>query len=66
MMLAFILAVDLTYQDINVVSFGEFLAMRIKVQNFVLFAGYMWLWHGMFSLFHLYDANRTTDRKSVV
>ena len=60
MVLAFILAVDLTYQDINVVSFGEFLAMRIKVQNFVLFAGYMWLWHGMFSLFHLYDANRTT------
>jgi exopolysaccharide biosynthesis polyprenyl glycosylphosphotransferase len=61
MVLSFILAVVVTYEDINAVSFSEFLTMRIKVQNFVLFAGLMWLWQSMFSVFGLYQANRASQ-----
>ena len=59
MLFAFILAVEVTsYHEFNATSFGEFLAMRVTVQNFVLMAGFMWLWQSMFLLFGLYDANR--------
>jgi exopolysaccharide biosynthesis polyprenyl glycosylphosphotransferase len=60
MVLAFVLAIVVTYEDINAESFSEFLTMRIKVQNFVLFAGFMWLWQSMFSLFGLYEVNRAS------
>ena len=36
------------YQTVSV-SFDEFLLMRVKVQNFALFLGFLLIWHLSFS-----------------
>lgn len=49
-------------QTQTTLSFAEVLSMRIKLGNFVLFAGLMLAWHVIFSLFGLYGSRRLTDR----
>ncbi|MBZ5516207.1 MAG: sugar transferase [Acidobacteriia bacterium] len=41
-------------------SLGEFLSMRIKVQNFILFSGLLLGWRLIFSGMHLYDSRRAS------
>ena len=43
------------------IHFLEFFSMRIKVQNFVLLAGILFLWHVVFSAFGLYDSRRLSS-----
>jgi len=50
-------AVSYSY-SIYGISFREFLAMRIKIQNFLLFLLIMFLWSFIFSRFRLYDSRR--------
>ena len=45
-------------------TLSEFLAMRIKVGNFVLFSIVLMLWHGIFSGFGLYDSRRMLTRRN--
>jgi exopolysaccharide biosynthesis polyprenyl glycosylphosphotransferase len=50
----------------SVMSFANFLSMRIKVQNVLLFVSLLFLWNVIFSLFSLYESKRLSDRKSEV
>ena len=58
MVVAFILAAVLLYVDVGTVSFSKFLTLRIKVQNVILFSGFLLLWHTSFSYFKLYTPDR--------
>jgi hypothetical protein len=40
------------------ISFNDFIAMRIKAQNFVLFIGFLFAWHLIFRAFSLYQTRR--------
>src|SRR4030067_3237323 len=43
-------------------SFEQFLAIRIKILNFVLFAALTLLWHAILSFFRLYQSWRLSNR----
>ena len=42
-------------------SMSQFLAMRIKVQNFVLLVGFTFIWYFIFSSFNLYKSRRLSS-----
>jgi exopolysaccharide biosynthesis polyprenyl glycosylphosphotransferase len=48
------------------ISFGEFLSVRIRVQNIVLFLGLLAIWHGVFSVVGLYQSKRLEARENEV
>ena len=48
------------------ISFGDFLSMRIKLQNIVLFMGLLAIWHGVFSAVGLYQSKRLEARRNEV
>jgi exopolysaccharide biosynthesis polyprenyl glycosylphosphotransferase len=62
MVLAFGLAAVASYEHSSVVSFSDFLSMRIRIQNFALFFCFLVIWHGVFSLFGLYHSRRFSTR----
>jgi exopolysaccharide biosynthesis polyprenyl glycosylphosphotransferase len=45
------------------VSFAQFLSMRIKLQNFVVFFLFLCIWHIIFSIFGLYSSKRLASRR---
>ena len=47
-------------------TFEEVLSMRIKMVNFFLFAGLMFAWHLIFTLFGLYGSRRFAGRRADV
>lgn len=47
-------------------SFGEFLSMRVKVQNFLLFLGLVLAWLGIFKVIGLYESQRFVAGRSEV
>ena len=50
----------------SAMSVANFLSMRIKVQNILVFLLLLFLWHVVFSMVHLYESKRLGDRKSEV
>ena len=62
MMGSFALATWMTYYQSAPISFDEFLSMRIKVQNLVLFVGLLFAWQFIFSAFGIYHSRRLTSR----
>jgi len=62
MVFAFGLATAASYYQTGTVSFSDFLSMRIKIQNFALFLGFLIAWHIIFSLFGLYHSRRFSTR----
>ncbi|MGA8489220.1 MAG: sugar transferase [Terriglobales bacterium] len=48
------------------VSFAQFLEMRIKLENFVVFLVLLWLWHIIFRVVGLYGSKRLTTRRAEV
>ena len=48
------------------IHFREFISMRIKVQNFALFGGILFLWHVVFSAFGLYQSRRLSSFRAEV
>jgi exopolysaccharide biosynthesis polyprenyl glycosylphosphotransferase len=67
MIFSFALATWITFYDqAATFSFGDFLAMRIKVQNFVLFIGLILGWQFIFSAFALYHSKRLSGRKKEI
>jgi exopolysaccharide biosynthesis polyprenyl glycosylphosphotransferase len=58
MTLAFGLAAALVAQQTTTVSLEDFLSMRIKIRNFVLFTGFLIIWHTISCNFNLYDSRR--------
>jgi len=45
-------------------SFAEFFSIRIKVQNFIIFVGLLFVWHIIFASFGLYESRRLLPRQS--
>jgi len=61
MTVAFILAAVPVSQG-GEASFAEFLSMRIKVENFILFFGFLALWHVLLVSMQLYESQRLVSR----
>ena len=59
---SFALATLFVYHQTGPISFEEFLSMRVKVQNLVLFFGFLGVWHLSFSFFKLYHSRRLSSR----
>ena len=47
------------------VTFSQFLSMRIKLGNGLMFFTLLALWYGIFSMFGLYDSRRMSHRNFV-
>ena len=62
MTLCFALAAVLVAHDTATVSLADFLSMRVRVRNFVLFAAFLLVWHLVFCFYHLYDSRRLSPR----
>ncbi len=62
MVFSFALATSAVSYRIGTVSFVQFLSMRVKVHNFALFLGFLFVWHLIFSLFGLYQSRRLSSR----
>jgi exopolysaccharide biosynthesis polyprenyl glycosylphosphotransferase len=46
------------------VSITQFLSIRIKLQNFVVFFLLLWIWHGIFLMLGLYNSKRMHARRT--
>ena len=58
MVFCFLLSASVVSYSIQTISFEQFLSMRIKVQNFLLFFVFLLLWYLIFSQFQLYRSRR--------
>ncbi len=63
MTLSFAVATIAAHHHLRTVSFDEFLAMRITVQNFAIFLGLLLAWHFISVFLGLYRSNRLTSRR---
>ncbi len=63
MVSCFLLAVFFDRHGNTVLSFEQFLSLRIKLLNFVLFSLLVWTWHATFSAFGLYSSRRLVGRR---
>jgi FlaA1/EpsC-like NDP-sugar epimerase len=52
--LSFLLTMTAASFQFGQVSFAQFLSMRVKIGNFLIFLGFLLLWHFIFSFFELY------------
>ncbi|HKR86321.1 MAG TPA: sugar transferase [Terriglobales bacterium] len=59
-----LLVLYLVVPDRSVIGVSGFLAMRIKVQNFIVFFALVALWHMTFSIFGLYNSRRMLGRQA--
>ncbi len=48
----------------HTVTLSEFFSMRVKVENFLVFALFVFLWHVVLRAFHLYDSHRLANKRS--
>jgi len=62
MAISFALATLPQYQRVGRISLAEFLEMRVKLGNLVLFGSFLLIWHVLFSVFGLYDSKRLAKR----
>jgi exopolysaccharide biosynthesis polyprenyl glycosylphosphotransferase len=61
---AFLLTALMALNQQADMSFGTFLGMRIKIQNFILFLGMLFIWHTIFSSFDIYNSKRLSSKKA--
>ena len=64
MVCAFTLAVLPVLREHGGISFAQFLSMRVKIGNIVLFLSLLVLWHVIFSVFGLYHSKRLSSRRA--
>lgn len=62
MAFSFSLATLAIYYQSSPHFFSQFLSMRIKVQNFLIFIGFLAVWHLLFSGLKLYHSHRLSTR----
>jgi exopolysaccharide biosynthesis polyprenyl glycosylphosphotransferase len=62
----FLLSASIVSYPLKDVTFSQFLAMRIKVQNFLLFIVFLLIWHMVFSLFRIYRSKRLSSRREEI
>ncbi|WP_447971659.1 sugar transferase [Nitrospira sp. M1] len=61
--LAFSLAVALAYSSSGNISFSEFFAIRVKIENILFVSGMVIVWHSIFSFFQIYESRRLSTLK---
>jgi FlaA1/EpsC-like NDP-sugar epimerase len=70
MIVSFLAATVIVSHRVDLIDFNQFLHMRIKVVNFVLFIAFLLLWHLIFSMVGLYGSRRlsnlTTEIRDIV
>ena len=66
MIVSFMVATIIVSHRTHTISFDQFLHMRIKVINFVLFVAFLLLWHFIFSMFDLYQSRRLSPVKTEI
>jgi exopolysaccharide biosynthesis polyprenyl glycosylphosphotransferase len=66
MVAMFVLAAAAVYVQNNTITFNEFLHMRFKIENYVLFSGFVLMWHLLFSSFGLYHSRRFSSTKAEI
>jgi exopolysaccharide biosynthesis polyprenyl glycosylphosphotransferase len=66
MVSSFVLAALLVLYQTEGMQPAEFFAMRVKIQNFVIFALFLLLWHWIFSAFELYASRRLSVKRQEV
>lgn len=64
MLCAFMLATLPVFRQHGGLSFTQFLSMRVKIGNIVLFLSLVVLWHIIFSAFGLYHSKRLSSRSA--
>ena len=57
----FVLATWVVTYDLEVTSFGSFLAIRLKIVNAVLFVGFLVVWRWIFARLGLYQSRRLSS-----
>ncbi len=62
MAFCFSLATSVVSYRSGTVSFIDFFSIRVKVQNFIIFLGFLLIWHIIFCLFGLYQSRRLSTR----
>lgn len=66
MALSFALTIFVVHYQIGTISFSEFFSMRFKVQNFILFLGFLWVWYQSFFLCGLHNSRRFSRGKDEI
>src|SRR5579871_2784087 len=64
MVCCFLLAISVGVHRDSALSLSQVLSMRIRLVNFLLFSGFVGLWHATFVLFGLYDSRRLLGRRA--
>ena len=64
MVFCFMLAIFFDQHGRSLPSFEQFLSIRIRLLNFVLFSVVIWTWHAIFSGFGLYSSRRLLGRRA--
>jgi exopolysaccharide biosynthesis polyprenyl glycosylphosphotransferase len=64
--LAFLFTTIAAHFQRHNIPFDDFLNMRIKIGNFLLFSGFTWIWYLLFVAFKLYHSRRLASRISEV
>jgi exopolysaccharide biosynthesis polyprenyl glycosylphosphotransferase len=64
LLFCFFMALAAVSQDIEAIRFVEFLTLRIKLVNFVLYLGFAFFWYLNFLLFGLYHSRRFASWRS--
>ena len=62
MIVAFALATAVVAYQIPEISLQQFLSMRVKLENFALFGGFLIAWRLIFTAFGLYETRRLSAR----
>jgi exopolysaccharide biosynthesis polyprenyl glycosylphosphotransferase len=66
MIATFVLAAAVLYLQNHTITFHEFLNLRFKVENYVLFSAFVLIWHLIFSSFGLYHSRRFYSTKAEI
>jgi exopolysaccharide biosynthesis polyprenyl glycosylphosphotransferase len=70
MVAMFMLAAAVVYMQTNTISFQEFFQMRFKVENYIIFSGFVLMWHLLLYGSGLYNSHRfsliTTEIKDLL
>jgi len=60
---AFSLSVAIAYSSSGNISFNDFFAIRVKVENIIFVSVMVILWHSIFSFFQIYESRRLSTLK---
>ncbi len=66
MVSSFLIAASVVISEVDGVAFSQFFLIRTSIVNFILFVGFIYLWHTMLSLSGAYYVRRLTKQKEEI